>query len=402
MDYEAPEANAYEFQSGGIVDLLKKLLAEFTAKLGQCQKEEMNSKHAYDMVIADLTDSIENAEKEIEAKTVEKEQKSEKSASNKKQLSATVADKAENEKLLKSTETECSEKKLSFAEKQKLRKEELEAIAKAIEILSSDDVSGNADKYLSLAQSQKSTSFVQGGSRNQGIRRQIHDFLAAEGARKHSKGLTLLAQQISADPFAKVKKPKNDMITRLLEEAEEDAKHEGFCDKEMGKSKITRNKLTEDIDGLEATIEEGKATIQKLADDTATLTKEVEELVKSMAEATDLRTNEKATNKVTVKDAQAAQKAVAAATAVLKDFYEKAATATALMQAKTPNPRQWGLKTGVKMGTDEWNALANPNFKGTVDKGHKEDMQTFGESYDGQQDKGHKEDMQTFGESYDG
>jgi len=387
MDYEAPEANAYEFQSGGIVDLLKKLLAEFTAKLGQCQKEEMNSKHAYDMVIADLTDSIENAEKEIEAKTVEKEQKSEKSASNKKQLSATVADKAENEKLLKSTETECSEKKLSFAEKQKLRKEELEAIAKAIEILSSDDVSGNADKYLSLAQSQKSTAFVQGGSRNQGIRRQIHDFLAAEGARKHSKGLTLLAQQISADPFAKVKKLIDDMITRLLEEAEEDAKHEGFCDKEMGKSKITRNKLTEDIDGLEAAIEEGKATIQKLADDTATLTKEVEELVKSMAEATDLRTKEKATNKVTVKDAQAAQKAVAAATAVLKDFYEKAATATALMQAKTPNPRQWGLKTGVKMGTDEWNALANPNFKGTVDKGHKEDMQTFGESYDGQQDE---------------
>lgn len=177
------------------------------------------------------------------------------------------------------------------------------------------------------------------------------------------------------------------MITRLLEEAEEDAKHEGFCDKEMGKSKITRNKLTEDIDGLEAAIEEGKATIQNLAYDTATLTKEVEELVKSMAEATDLRTKEKATNKVTVKDAQAAQKAVAAATAVLKDFYEKAATATALMQAKTPNPRQWGLKTGVKMGTDEWNALANPNFKGTVDKGHKEDMQTFGESYDGQQDE---------------
>merc|ERR1719507_2686615 len=242
MDYEAPEANAYEFQSGGIVELLKKLLAEFTAKLGQCQKEEMNSKHAYDMVIADLTDSIENSEKEIEAKTIDKEQKATKAAQNKKQLAATLTDKAENEKLLKSTQTECAEKKLSFAEKQKLRTEELAAIAKAIEILSSDEVSGNAEKYLALAQSQKSTSFVQGGSRNQGIRRQIHDFLAAEGARKHSKGLTLLAQQISADPFAKVKKLIDDMITRLLEEAEEDAKHEGFCDKEMGKSKITRNK----------------------------------------------------------------------------------------------------------------------------------------------------------------
>merc|ERR1719242_769345 len=127
--------------------------------------------------------------------------------------------------------------------------------------------------------------------------------------------------------------------------------------------------------------------IQKLADDTATLTQEVEELVKSKAEATELRTEEKATNKVTVEDAKAAQKVVAAATAVLKDFYEKAATATALVQAKTPNPRQWGLKTGVKMGTEEWDALANPNFKGKVDTGHKEDMQTFGDTYEGQQDE---------------
>merc|ERR1719178_526864 len=109
--------------------------------------------------------------------------------------------------------------------------------------------------------------------------------------------------------------------------------------------------------------------------------------MKSMTESTDLRKIEKAENKVIVEDAQAAQKAVAAATAVLKDFYEKAATATALVQAKTPNPRQWGLKTGVKMGTDEWNALADPNFKGKVDTGHKEEMQTFGESYEGQQDE---------------
>jgi len=43
-----------------------------------------------------------------------------------------------------------------------------------------------------------------------------------------------------------------------------DAKHEGFCDKEMGKSKITRIKLTEDRDGLDAAIEEGKAMIQQL------------------------------------------------------------------------------------------------------------------------------------------
>jgi len=43
----------------------------------------------------------------------------------------------------------------------------------------------------------------------------------------------------------------------------------------LGKSKISRNKLREDIDSLDAAIEGCKAMIQKLADDTATLTQEV-------------------------------------------------------------------------------------------------------------------------------
>merc|ERR1719215_1167625 len=50
---------------------------------------------------------------------------------------------------------------------------------------------------------------------------------------------------------------------------------------------------------------------------------------------------------------------------------------------------QWqtdGLK--VKMGTDEWAALANPNFEGTVDTGHKEGMQTFGKKYSGNKQSG--------------
>merc|ERR1719482_673701 len=176
------------------------------------------------------------------------------------------------------------------------------------------------------------------------------------------------------------------MITRLLNEANEDAQHEGFCDKEIGKSKVTRNKLSEDIDALEAAVEDGKATIMMLAEEIALLTKEVADLDASTKEATKIRSEEKATNKVTVEDAKAAQTAVAAATAVLKKFYEKASLATGLLQVDASRP---------KMGTDEWDSLANPNYEGPTDKGgktgaawgHKEGMQTFGEKYTGQQDE---------------
>merc|ERR1712190_278224 len=66
MAYAAPEANAYEFQSDSIVNILKKLRDEFRSKLGQAQKEEKNSAHAANMIILDLKDTIENAQEDIE------------------------------------------------------------------------------------------------------------------------------------------------------------------------------------------------------------------------------------------------------------------------------------------------------------------------------------------------
>lgn len=273
-------------------------------------------------------------------------------------------------------------------------------MAKAIEILKSPEVLGNAERYLDLAQARRSgASLLQlGGSRaegsaaserSQGIHRRLRQFLAAEGARLHSQRLTLLSQKVLADPFSEVKKMIVAMITRLNEEANDDARHEGFCDEELGKSKVTRDKLSQEIDALTAAIDEGNATILSLTSSTAQLSMEVQELQRAMGEATDLRTAEKARNAETVKDAQAAQAAIAAATAVLKEFYAKASTATGFLQVGAPAPRRWGLKTGIKMGTDEWNALANPGYTGSNDTGHKDGMQTFGQAEYGQQDEAH-------------
>merc|ERR1719413_288952 len=96
-----------------------------------------------------------------------------------------------------------------------------------------------------------------------------------------------------------------------------------------------------------------------------------------MKNAVDMRAAEKAQNAATVKDAIEAQKAVQAAVGVLKDFYAKAGKATALLQVSQP----------VKMGGDVWDSLANPDFEGTVDKGHKSGMQVFGSQYTGQQEE---------------
>merc|ERR1740117_2852730 len=294
-------------------------------------------------------------------------------ATDKKELASTITMKKEDEKTLSDMEVECKEKGDSFKEKQQLRTDEIDAIQQAVKIMKAGDVPGAA-----LSQLAKGTAFAvlrgQETVDSSGIRGRVRDFIASEGKRLHSSQLSLLAQKLAADPFVKVKQMIDSMITRLLNEANEDAQHEGFCDKEIAKSKVTRNKLSEDIDGLAAAVEDGKATIMMLTEEVATLTKEVADLDASVAEATKIRSEEKATNKVTVADSQAAQSAVAAATAVLKTFYEKASLATGFIQMDRP-----------KMGSDEWDALANPNFQGTIDKGHKAGMQTFGKKNTGQQ-----------------
>merc|ERR1719428_1322193 len=125
------------------------------------------------------------------------------------------------------------------------------------------------------------------------------------------------------------------MITRLLEEANADTEQEGFCDKELGTSKITRDKLTSEIDELQAAIDEGNAMIMTLTEDIASLSKEVAELDAAIEEQTKLREAEKAKNAQTIKDSKDAQDAVQAAVAVLKEFYAKAGGATAFVQTSS-------------------------------------------------------------------
>merc|ERR1719382_1058300 len=98
MDDSAPEANAYEFQSAGVVTLLKKLQDDFRSQLGEAQKEEMNAQKAYDLSALDHTNFIENAERAAQEKNVEKDRKAEKQALTEKQLSSAMRTKAEDEK----------------------------------------------------------------------------------------------------------------------------------------------------------------------------------------------------------------------------------------------------------------------------------------------------------------
>jgi len=129
-----------------------------------------------------------------------------------------------------------------------------------------------------------------------------------------------------------------DLIVKLMEEANAEADHKGWCDMELATNEKTRTEKSDAVVDLTAEIDELEASVAKLAMDIKTLTKEIAELDAAVAKATALRTAEKAKNEIIIKDAAAAQEAVSSAIGVLKDFYDKASTATAFAQTNAKQP----------------------------------------------------------------
>jgi len=117
-----------------------------------------------------------------------------------------------------------------------------------------------------------------------------------------------------------------------MEEANEEAAHKGRCDTELATNEKTRKEKTDAVETLQSEIDELTASIAKLTEEITDLSQAVSDLDAAVAKATKMREEEKAKNAETIKDAQEAQTAVAQALTVLKEFYAKAAQATAFVQ----------------------------------------------------------------------
>merc|ERR1719198_1894948 len=341
LEVTAPEANAYEFQSGHIIEMLEKLLDKFIAERTELEKEEMDSVHEFQMLMQDLKASIEQATIDRTEKTEFKAKSLQAKADAEGDLTDTTTTRDEDVKYLTDLTATCETKATEFEARTTLRVQELEAIEKAMEIISSSSLEGNAEKYLpTFVQTKNSAALSQlrADGHNPTVQQRAVMYLQRQAGRLNSRVLAALASKVASDPFAKVKKMIKDLITRLMEEATEEAEHKGWCDTELSTNEQTRKEKTKKVEELHALIDELGASIAKLSEDLAKLAEEVAHLDAAMAEATALRAEEKAENTQTIEEAQEAETAVAQALLVLKEFYAKAGEATALLQQQPEMP----------------------------------------------------------------
>merc|ERR1719498_1055049 len=147
-ELSAPAGNAFESSSGGVQDAVGKLKERIEGKRADLEKEETEHKFAFETLVGQLDLNTEQANNEIEEKTQSKAQRLADFESFTQEVESTSATLKEDEKYFADLNVQCTTKSEEFEARQKMREEELEAIAKAIEVMSSGTVSGAADEHL--------------------------------------------------------------------------------------------------------------------------------------------------------------------------------------------------------------------------------------------------------------
>lgn len=340
--YDPPDAHGYEFQSSGVLDMLEKLKEKFVDERTALEKEELKKHHAYELIVADLKDSIKISQTAVTEKTQLVAKDDQVVAEKKGSLEETEATKAADEQYLAKTQSTCSQKSADFTERQKLRADEIAAIQQAITILS-DEVAGRGTKYLPtdllqrpgtrpmLLQLQRSDAAPSNQLR---VAAYLHD----EATRLRSPVLSALSIRVRDDPFAKVKKMIRDLISRLEQQAGEEAQHKTWCETELTTNGEARRAKTSQVETLKSQIDETNAQIAKIALEISELDSDIAELKANAAKDIQFREDDKKKNEETIDDAKEAQKAVARAIVILKEFYARAADSTALLQAHKQQP----------------------------------------------------------------
>merc|ERR1719265_2974246 len=291
----APDPAVYKSKSGGIVDTLTSMKDDAEGELSEARKAEANTQHNYDMLKQSLTDEIAAAEHEKKEAEDAKAEAAGIQATSEGELVITEKDLADAQAALQTISTDCMEKASDHSVSTQGRADELKALATAKKIIQQSTSGAEGQSYSFFQVSSSSKLRTEADLRNF----EVVNVLKRLAEQQHSTALSQLASRIATtirygqasgdDPFAKVKGLINDMIAKLMKEAEAEASHKAYCDEEMSKTKAKKDELNADIEKLTSKIDTASARSADLKEDVKELQKELAELQASQAEMDKVR-----------------------------------------------------------------------------------------------------------------
>jgi len=321
---DAPEAAAYESHSSGILDTLADLQEKAEALLSEARKTEVNTRHAYELLAQSLNDelsiqreALSNTQKQLSA---EREVKGIAEGD----LASTQKDLNEDENYLKGLLRNCQQRAVDAENSMKGRAEEMNALREARRIIAEATGAASGRQYREFLQVQ-SLSSEKRGDMYQLVERNIKTL----GKKDNNAMLVQLAGQIRAtvtmdkDPFAKVKGLIQGMLDRLFVEAQEEASHKAFCDKETSENEAKRNKLRSEENKLGTRIERANAGVATLKQQIAELNGALSSIAQSQKEMDAMRKKEHEEFTKAHKDFEDGLQGIRSALKILREYYSQ-------------------------------------------------------------------------------
>lgn len=326
LHMKAPEAAE---ASGGIMQVLEDMKEKAQETLSNARMEEMKANHNYQMMTASLKSALDLAKKKTSDCQATKASLTESSGKATGELAETKKSKMTDGMYLDTLKQECEQAAKEWAERQKSASGEIAAIEKAKEILQS--------KVKVLVQFPDADDGASADDAPQAaMRHRLIDQLQNMGHKFKSYAMMELASAATQDPFVKIRGLIEDMVAKLIAEANEEATQKDFCDTEKAKSSKEQAAKTMRGDDLRARIDSATSAKETLSEKIKDLQAEISEIDAASGEATKIRTAEAATNKKAIKDFKDGASAVEEAIRVLKEYY--ASTPPSFVQTTRKGP----------------------------------------------------------------
>merc|ERR1719352_232775 len=312
------EAAGYVPASGQITGILKQMTDTMEASLATATSEEETAVKDFNELVAAKTKEINALTKSIESKMTKIGDLGVELVTLKEDLDDTTKSLAEDEAFLKDLDKNCKTKEDEWAVRQKLRAEELLAIADTIKILNDDDALELFKKTLptpSLLQFKtngkaiKQRALVALQQANQGDKQDVRINLIS---------LALKGKKVS---FEKVLKMIDDMVTLLGKEQQDDNDKKEYCEKMIDQTEDNLKELELSVSDLGKAIADYKESIATLAEEIEALEDGIKALDKQVAEATEERKEEHEENVETLANDNAAKELIGVAKNRLNKFY---------------------------------------------------------------------------------
>jgi len=308
------ESDGYAPASGQIVGILKQMTDTMEKDLAEATAEEEAAVKDFKGLMAAKTKEINALGKEIETKIAQVGELGVALVTQKEDLDDTSKALAEDEQFLKDLETDCKTKDEEWATRQKIRAEEVLAIADTIKILNDDDALELFKKTL------PSPSLLQVATTGKAVKaRALEELKKGNGDfRLNLIALALKGKKVS---FDKVLTMIDDMVTLLKKEQVDDNDKKEYCESLIDQTEDKVKELELAVSDLAKAIADAKESVATLKEEIEALSDGIKALDKQVAEATEQRKEEHADNVETLTSDNAAKELIGIAKNRMNKFY---------------------------------------------------------------------------------